>query len=619
MATLFHHVIPALVFAGAIMTGTQIETPAPAPADDDSLIGIWAYETAYGAPLRGRLTVNRAGNRWNATLGGRSSEFTVAKDIVRFEYPQDGGRYRGVLAEDGIHGFWIRPAATQDPRFPGGSSQPFATRVDLSPNGQGIWEGRVNPLPDPFTLYLRIFRSDDGALMAAFRNPEQNSRGPASQFRVVRDRQTVRFTAGKDPAAPEFKLEAQRLTDPDRLRIRWDDVAADIELTRRTNDEANKFFARTPGGKPYVYQPPLATDDGWPTARASEIGVDEAAVTGAVQNIIDGDPAGRRPSLIHAFLLARKGKLILDEYFFGYDRQTPHDLRSAGKTFASVLLGAVMKDGVSIGPGSRIFELMAARGPFANPDPRKSQITLANLLTHSAGLACDDNDDASPGNENTLQTQREQPDWWKYTLDLPMAHDPGKRYAYCSANINLVGGALTKATSTWLPQLFEQKIARPLQFGEWHWNLMPNGEGYLGGGTFIRPRDLLKIGQAYLDGGIWNGQRIVDEAWVKQSTTPRMQITPETTGITREEFGNYYVEGADALAWHGMPIHSGGRTYDAYAATGNGGQLLLVIPEFELTAVFTGGNYLQGGIWLRWPDQFLGEFIVPSIKKPTVQ
>ena len=82
-------------------------------------------------------------------------------------------------------------------------------------------------------------------------------------------------------------------------------------------------------------------------------------------------------------------------------------------------------------------------GPFANPDPRKAQITLAHLMTHSAGLACNDNDDDSPGNEGTMQGQTRQPDWWRYTLDLPQAHDPGSRYAYCSANINLVGGALT--------------------------------------------------------------------------------------------------------------------------------------------------------------------------------
>src|ERR1044072_5704543 len=102
-----------------------------------------------------------------------------------------------------------------------------------------------------------------------------------------------------------------------------------------------------------------------------------------------------------------------------------------------------------------------------------------------------------------MQTQTAQPDWWKYTLDLPMAHDPGTRYAYCSANINLVGGALTEANRTWLPDLCRTQVADPLQFGKWHWNLMPTGEGYLGGGAFLRPRDLLKIGQMYMNGGLW--------------------------------------------------------------------------------------------------------------------
>ncbi len=214
-----------------------------------------------------------------------------------------------------------------------------------------------------------------------------------------------------------------------------------------------------------------------------------------------------------------------------------------------------------------------------------------------------------------MQTQAAQPDWWKYTLDLPMANDPGKRYAYCSANINLAGGALTAATGIWLPELFEQEIARPLQFGEWHWNLMPNDEGYLGGGAFLRPRDLLKIGQVYLDGGVWKEQRIVDAAWVKESTAPRIRITPETTGLSVEDFQNSYFEGQDALAWHDNGLRAGERRYATYAATGNGGQILIVVPELQLAAVFTGGNYLQGGIWGRWADQLIGGFIVPGIRK----
>ena len=75
-----------------------------------------------------------------------------------------------------------------------------------------------------------------------------------------------------------------------------------------------------------------------------------------------------------------------------------------------------------------------------------------------------------------------------------MVHEPGRRYAYCSASINLVGGALATATSTWLPALFDRTVARPLQFSRYYWNVDRRGEGYLGGGAYVRPRDLLKLG-----------------------------------------------------------------------------------------------------------------------------
>jgi CubicO group peptidase (beta-lactamase class C family) len=232
-------------------------------------------------------------------------------------------------------------------------------------------------------------------------------------------------------------------------------------------------------------------------------------------------------------------------------------------------------------------------------------------MTHTSGLDCNDNNDNSLGNEDTMQTQKKQPDWWKYTLDLPMAHDPGTRYAYCSANMNLMGAALTTASHTWLPELFERTIAGPLQFGPYYWNLMPTDEGYLGGGAWLRPRDLLKVGQAYLDGGVWQGRRIVDASWVTQSTAPRMHVSPATTGLTPEEFGDFYGEGDDAYAWHLGGVRDGKRDY---MATGNGGQILLVIPKFDLVVVFTGANYRQGGIWGRWGDEIVNKQIIPAIR-----
>jgi CubicO group peptidase (beta-lactamase class C family) len=592
------------------------DSPAPVPAADDPLIGIWSFETTFGPAVKGELTVARQGSTWRATLSRASTTFQAPAHTVRFAFPGQLGRFRGALTDEGrtIDGFWIRPGVTADPRDPGGSGQAFATPLVLKRAGRDLWRGTRRPLRDFFVLYLRIFRNDEGALLGAFRNPDQHSHGGAMQFRVSRAGDDVRFSAQPDPAEPEIRLDA-KLVNGDALKLFWPDLDRLIELRRRTPSQAAAFFPRPPGEPAYRYRQPPATDDGWSTARAGEVGIDEDALTRLIQERINADPAARRPSLIHSILVAYRGKLVLEEYFFGFQRETPHDVRSAGKTFASVLLGAAMRQGLPIAPETKVYDLLVGMGPFANPDPRKSQVTLAHLMTHTAGLACNDNDDASPGNEGTMQRQRQQPNWWKYTLDLPMAHEPGTRYAYGSANMNLMGAALTTATRTWLPELFERTVARPLQFGLYHWNLMPNDEGYLGGGAWLRPRDLLKVGQTYLDGGVWHGRRVVDASWVKRSTAPHFHISPASTGIEPEQFGEFYGEGDDGYAWHLGRVRSPNRDYASYAATGNGGQVLLVVPELELAVVFTGGNYGQGGIWGRWGDEIVGREIVPAIRR----
>jgi CubicO group peptidase (beta-lactamase class C family) len=311
-------------------------------------------------------------------------------------------------------------------------------------------------------------------------------------------------------------------------------------------------------------------------------------------------------------LVAHRGKLVLEEYFYGYSRDEPHDTRSASKTLSSVILGAVMMGGGKISPNTKIYDLLARLGPFANPDPRKDKITLGHVLTHSAGLACDDNAEVSPGNEDAIESNRAQPNWAKVTLDLPMQYEPGVHYAYCSMNINLVGAALTQATGEWLPELFDRTIARPLQFGSYFWNLMGNGEGYLGGGVLLRSRDFLKVGQTFLDGGRWNGRRIVTEAWVKDSLAPHMHISPATTGLEGDAFLSAYYDVDEGYAWHMIDVKSRDKSYPAYHANGNGGQLLIVVPERDLAVVFTAGNYQQG-LWNRERDDIVGAMIIPAI------
>jgi CubicO group peptidase (beta-lactamase class C family) len=608
----------AVVFAlSLLLSDVQAQGPSVKP-DVESLIGLWANELTFSPGLAGELAVSRIGSAWRANLANVQSAFEVHGTKISFTFPNNAGAFRGDLAANGneINGFWMQPAAdNRDVHDPSGSGQPFASPLVLQRRGRHQWKGIVRPLERHFTLYLKIFRTPDGLVLGAFRNPEMNSRGGAAQFRVTRDGDSVVFSAGPDPLKPDIRLTASLMNSPERMQIFWSDLGGNIELMRRTPSEVANFFPRPPGEQKYVYTRPRIARDGWVTMRARDVGMNEAGLERLVQRIIDSDPASRRPDLIHSMLIARHGKLVLEEYFFGFDRNTPHDTRSAGKTFSSIMMGAAMRQGAAISPETKLYDVLARMGPFANPDPRKSQITLAHLMTHTSGLACDDNDESSPGGEGKMQMQLEQPNWWKYTLDLPMAHDPGTRYAYCSANINLVGAALTFGTATWLPQLFDRTVARPLGFGKYYWNLMPTGEGYLGGGAFIRSRDLLKVGEAFLDGGVWKQNTIVGPSWVKRSTTSHVKITPETTGLSPQEFPNYYNEGEDGYAWHLSKHIVGTHTYRTYGAGGNGGQMVIVIPDLELVVVFTGGNYGQGGIWGRWASEIVPKEIIGAINK----
>ncbi len=167
--------------------------------------------------------------------------------------------------------------------------------------------------------------------------------------------------------------------------------------------------------------------------------MDEDALVTLVRDFARSDPGASRTPFVHSVLIARHGKLVLEEYFFGFDATRPHDLRSGSKTFASLMVGAAMETGAQLSVDTPVLSLLGVDDPVPHADDRKRRITVGHLMTHSSGVACDDNDDDSPGNEGVMQSQDREPDWYRYALNLPMMHDPGTRYAYCTAGMNPSG------------------------------------------------------------------------------------------------------------------------------------------------------------------------------------
>jgi CubicO group peptidase (beta-lactamase class C family) len=572
--------------AGWLLT-VALAHAAPSPT---APLGLWMSQMRLGNPAQGPLTITIRGAGSQATIGPRTAPVRVAHDSVTFAVKGEG-RFLGKIARDrqAIDGFWIQAAVPYSP-------QPYATPTRLARTAEGRYSGTLVPEVPTYTLFYYVWE-DSAGLRAAFRNPEFNVIGGANRWQLRIDGDSLHMTARADTTHPPIRQDAMWDRNASRIQVKFAGFDSLLTLSPCGPADSVRFWPRMPRGARQAYREPPDGRDGWTSARASSAGLDELALSALTQSLADTSPVARLAPLIHACLIERHGKLVYEEYFFGHDRDQTHDTRSAGKTFASVLVGTAMRQGARIAPESTITSLMRSRGRFANPDPRKERITLEHLMAHVSGLAADDNLDDSPGREDAMQEQTRERDWWKFMLDLPMAHEPGTHFGYSSGGMNLVGGGVSAATHRWLPELFDATVARPLQFRLYHFNLQPTEDAYLGGGIRVRPRDLLKLGRTYLDGGTWNGRRIVDSSWVARSTR---QAFPAAD---------------DGLAWHRFTLKSpDGREYREYEANGNGGQMLIVVPELDLSVVFTAGNYMNGQIWWKWRDEIVARRIIPAIR-----
>jgi CubicO group peptidase (beta-lactamase class C family) len=263
----------------------------------------------------------------------------------------------------------------------------------------------------------------------------------------------------------------------------------------------------------------------------------------------------------------------------------------------------VLDHGAKFGVDTPVLSLLPEYHDLADPDPRKQKITVQDLLTMDSGFACDDNDDASPGNEDTMQGQDKQPDWYKYILDVPMMDDPGdKKAVYCTAGINLLGAVLRDTTHRQLMDVFQQYYAGPLQIHDYHMNLAPNGDAYMGGGIYLKPRDMLKLGQMYLDGGVWNGTRVLSKAWVDAATVQHSYF-PASDYAPGHGYG---------YTWHLFEAKVGGKSYQEYMAQGNGGQLVMVVPALDLAVVITAGNYGNFPVWRKFFEDLMPQYLIPA-------
>ena len=562
-------------------------TPDADPAAE--LVGLWGAERHFGPRARGELTVRRDGDAWSASIAGIEATVERHRDQIRFELPGEQGGFRGSLRPDGsIRGHFIQAIGTVELYH-------YALPVHLEEVANGQWRGDVVPKEDRLSFYLVLAKAEDGTVRAFLRNPERNLGRFIRLGRIQLKGDRVEIL---DPDGDSTVLEGHLNRPNDHLSLHFSYQGLTFDFSRRGRDEAPGFYPRESTGDGYVYRVPTTRADGWETASPASVGMNREPLEELVRGILATRADGIRTPYIHALLVARHGKLVLEEYFHGFHADYAHDTRSAGKSLASFLMGAAIHKGASIDVAAPALDFFPAYDQLEHLDSRKRAVTVEHLLTMSAGFHCDDNDYETPGNEDRMQSQSEQPDWYRYALDLPMSRDPGERGVYCTAGINLLGGVMAHATGEWLPDLFARTVAEPLGMGGYAFNLMPTQQAYMGGGVRLKPRDLLKVGQVVVEGGTWQGERILSEEWVESSTRAQASLNEP------DDYG---------YGWWRKTFEHGGREITAFYASGNGGQLLFAIPELELSVLFMAGNYNDYRTWSQYRDDLLPRLILSSV------
>jgi CubicO group peptidase (beta-lactamase class C family) len=324
----------------------------------------------------------------------------------------------------------------------------------------------------------------------------------------------------------------------------------------------------------YSYHAPADMHDGIAVGDIARSDLGVGVANDLVRSILDGTYKD-----VHSVLLYQHGKLVLEEYFYGYSAERQHQLRSATKSVVSALAGIAIDRGALTGVDQRVLPLMSYAS-YDHPDPRKTAITLGDFLSMSSGLDCNDHSSTSPGRETVLD---DSPDWVKATLDLPMINDPGTAGYYCSGGVAVVGRMTENAVHMKLPEFAQANLFGPLGIAraDWIWNYDLTNADKEYSQIHLRPRDMLKLGILIADGGRWHGRQIISESWARTAIA-------EHSHVDNVSYGYFWWR-----PWLDVETPAGSQHVNLVAAQGNGGQKIYLVPQYDLVAVFTGAPTTQ--------------------------
>jgi len=347
----------------------------------------------------------------------------------------------------------------------------------------------------------------------------------------------------------------------------------------------------------------------WPTAEPRSVGLN---VT--VLDSIDAEIRAGRYGYIDRMLVIRNGRLAYDKsYTHNYDsiyadsarsssplnphhltgaynyyhpwwhpyyrRSDLHTLQSVTKTITSVVIGTAVTRGEFPSLDSKVLAFFDTT-TVKNIDDRKRRMTIRHLLTMTGGFDWNENlPYVDP--RNAAVNMEASYDWVQFTIDKPMAREPGTQFNYSSGESQLLAHIFWKATGLDIEEYAARHLFGPLGIERWFWKRTPMGIIDTEGGLYLAAPDLARIWYLFLKNGNWNGKQVVSADWVRQSTAAAVRVAnaPNAPGY--------------GLKWWLYPNPLDSSKF-IWSGSGFGGQIPMTIPELDLVIVFSGWNILPG-------------------------
>jgi len=279
-------------------------------------------------------------------------------------------------------------------------------------------------------------------------------------------------------------------------------------------------------------------------------------------------------------VVIKDNKIAIEWYFNTFWRNHIHDIRSAGKSITSLLLGVAIKDGIVQNLDQDVYSFFPKeKYPSVHEDYKK--IKIKHLLDMSSGLNADSDDSQTPGNAGQWIRNDE---WVNYILSVPVIEEPGKRWVYADINAALIGAIIEEKSGMSLRDFAKEKVFDPLSIKEFYWYRNAANQTVAAGTLYLSTLDFAKLGVLVANNGKWGGEQIVQSDYIKRLLTHKVFDLTDYWFLT-DSYG---------MLWYKAERTYNGKKFDYLFASGNGGNHLVVVPEENMVIALTSSAYGQG-------------------------